>query len=988
MSNLENSLEERVRVYLTKQRTAVDDYLGVSQFWSEKVHLLLSFLQHAAVLWLWRFGLPVYYYRRVHYVLLLVFDVFAGRRHLDPLITAADHTLAHDVICAVVAGLLLAACWWLRGITVQRSVVMNFERVYLLHILRFMYIPILLNGVRYGVLDLPVVIEDNAGTVSSLRVVVFSIVSGAFALAVPLHVLRLARPHNVYRSTVLYDRYVQSKELQYLLCVNQEFRNNRMYLVNSYRRPLWWLNAGYYYFDLALVGTYALFNGQHTLSAKPGSIVLVVLFGLRALGFTFGPRTYRMKSTNVILHLLNWTQLLNVFLCMLQAMGIKNPLLVDSNLDYFLFYFNVSSVGVVIVWTLAVVVASHSIVRRHPSAQEKRERMYWVSRSGKHADAPGSRRDSLSELENLCGPCSENYAETAKLLVRERDAPWRRITHTTPAVRAQKLFRSLSLWPTSDALMEELHRENDKDHFLDVLWDVLDLFDELKTLRATPELVSGDVILDKMRLLKRAVTECRKKRLEHHLGMYHPLHHTFEEMYDGLKFEYDRVRSRAVYLRGEKALKVKLASRYLRRRLDQRYQWRTVTTAPGKTMPILFSPGANRILLKLLCVRMFVTLCDKVLRGSSEDTVGDDLSTERSLDDDDDKVDVASRTPFPHSQSAIDAVDGDGAFMQPEANLAEMEELGDDARENVVLKDNSNSKMSAEGRPSSPPPQGLFGVPAYADDTTISFEVVTAPQLTKPLPQLDVLEMSTNAEAPKEATVAAAEDADVPVIADEAALGAPPALDVPAGSESRSRSRSRSPNKKKSSKKKRRDGDEAEQGQDALLSVSTRTDKTDDISSDGESSEDPEVHRRKKQLRREIKKWKKQFSEEHGRDATKEDVAGDAVVGPLQEEYNALSREKSEEKEKERELELDFASSLYAHLSDDELKARKASLKEELEAFKKSYEAEHGEKPKKKHVRGDAVAGPKYDEYEVISAELKSRTCHVNSAHDDETGGD
>eukprot|EP00756_Hemistasia_phaeocysticola_P023846 Hpha_TRINITY_DN15916_c0_g1::TRINITY_DN15916_c0_g1_i1::g.72686::m.72686 len=151
-------------------------------------------------------------------------------------------------------------------------------------------------------------------------------------------------------------------------------------------------------------------------------------------------------------------------------------------------------------------------------------------------------------------------------------------------------------WPVGRALIAEIIRENRTNHFLDVLREAQAVLMEVSFMHSTPELVRAETLLFHVRRLRRCLRQCSKLRIVHHLYAIHPLAPTIEDILDEMVFELKKHKDVAMAV-GARATKLPIVSTYLHHRMAERERYM-----------VLYAPVMRRVLLKLLCLRMFQEL--------------------------------------------------------------------------------------------------------------------------------------------------------------------------------------------------------------------------------------------------------------------------------------------------------------------------------------------------------------------------------------------
>ena len=152
------------------------------------------------------------------------------------------------------------------------------------------------------------------------------------------------------------------------------------------------------------------------------------------------------------------------------------------------------------------------------------------------------------------------------------------------------------MWPVSQSLVTEIKRENETNHFLDILREANGILMEVSFMHETPELIRIESLLFHIRRVTRCLKACTELRVAHHLNAIHPLAPTFESVLDELVYEFRSNKGKSLAI-GRRASKLPIVSAFLHHRMNERQH-----------IFILVKPIMLKVLFKLLVLRMFIEL--------------------------------------------------------------------------------------------------------------------------------------------------------------------------------------------------------------------------------------------------------------------------------------------------------------------------------------------------------------------------------------------
>lgn len=192
----------------------------------------------------------------------------------------------------------------IRAVTFQKIAVLVAE---------FLYIPISIAFVRLYVCD----ISDKVIYVSSslecyaaphIVLILLSLVFVLpFLVLVPLLLRQFSSKATIFSDMILHEKYLRSREIEYLIGVNNYYDMDAFYLLSSYNRSWSHYKSWVCLQKIVLVAIVHL-GGEHT--AKEDSLELQAFCFTFVLGVTIVTRTfvdqYRCISTNKQAQILEW----------------------------------------------------------------------------------------------------------------------------------------------------------------------------------------------------------------------------------------------------------------------------------------------------------------------------------------------------------------------------------------------------------------------------------------------------------------------------------------------------------------------------------------------------------------------------------------------------------------------------------------------------------------------------------------------------------
>jgi len=319
----------------------------VSMFWEEKLALVLFFLQMHALIWLQCYQYyPLKWREWWRWTLLFILDVHHLIRDSGGSNTASD-SMVHSVFILALA-LASVAMYLLLKHTVYADRVagstapdrhwvsfMRFQRWSLLWA-EFLFVPLMLLWSRSwtcGSQNQLFWLQSTWTCWEGPHIVLFfvvSIVSLSFCGGLMALLYTRTKRLLVFHDPVLHERYLQAREMEYLLGVNNLYEYTSFYFMGSFKRAWAW-NRLIQLVQKVLVTVLLLALG--TMNAGDHLIlqavlILVLISGPPCLNFLW--RTYRCPSSNALKAVLD---MILFFTCVMNVIEANPVGFVSSFID-------------------------------------------------------------------------------------------------------------------------------------------------------------------------------------------------------------------------------------------------------------------------------------------------------------------------------------------------------------------------------------------------------------------------------------------------------------------------------------------------------------------------------------------------------------------------------------------------------------------------------------------------------------------------------
>ena len=657
----------------------LDEWLGINLFWSEKAMILLLYLQRLSLLLLWNLKWPYLFYRRMDFAFGFLLDFTAHHTGIPPL---GEGTIFKgcDTICKLVwpASCVTLLFLW-SGIHLLENTstyyTRNIERL-LWTAVRLMVLPFGNALLRYFILnqegDLDIVASRWVTPISEIGVFFALLLVAAF---VGIAYVRCSK-QVLFDSQIRHEAFLRSRELEYLLKFSTGYRNDRLWMISSFTYYAWPWSIIRGVLDVVLLLVMNFVPVQYGVVA---GVVLLTCVAAYSLIFV---RVYRCSSSNALEMILDWTLVIFAIFGLLQSFSVRNALLVDTNLDYFLFGLHGCALALFLLMCVYFFLEGHNFGRL--SVAEQRATNKWKKvflgatdeelKRGCCAKLFGGGSKDFVEFKPAGAANAADNGDDADEMGKEKfvqDMRKQQQSDIQKQVVADRFYipkqsgfltvntASTHVWPVNNIIVNELLRRNTQDHLVDVLRAARKMLDRISALHNTPVLIPTDELKTHINRLKACLAHVQRERVTHHCGVIHPLQTTFEDLIDQFTYELRVFSGRSVTV-GHNARKMIEVSRYLRLRMQKR----------DRTLA-LFSPVMRRILMKLFALRIFIQLVNdrptfllpQADKPFAEATAADFQSSDDS--DDGQQAAAGPKTNFVAFGEADDAAD---AFMNDDGD--------------------------------------------------------------------------------------------------------------------------------------------------------------------------------------------------------------------------------------------------------------------------------------------------------------------------------
>jgi hypothetical protein len=316
----------------------------ISQFWSEKINILLQAVQMLNIAYVsnfnsWPLATQGMYKKNI----APAFSIDVGTYIYDGLYNNSSYRLIYAFLWIIVSCLVFFVyvyVMFISRINVLGRV--EFQRIYF-KIMHSMYIPIAL-----GILPTAICQYNNC-SVSGPQVLI-SVISAfifvAFLVAYPLYLIHHTYIHIISTDPEAYDEFIKLKEMEFLLGVSHSWLTEKLYLFSSYRSSYLRIyhRSVYYFFVLSLILIHGIFMGSNKYKLTFQTIICFIF----ALYITILP-VYRCLSSSYLYSFTLWLVTANLFMGTLKDYGYQSQSMVDSNFNNLLIAINVTAVVLIVI---------------------------------------------------------------------------------------------------------------------------------------------------------------------------------------------------------------------------------------------------------------------------------------------------------------------------------------------------------------------------------------------------------------------------------------------------------------------------------------------------------------------------------------------------------------------------------------------------------------------------------------------------------------
>eukprot|EP00697_Spironema_sp_BW2_P007176 gnl/Spiro4/21398_TR10464_c0_g2_i1.p1 gnl/Spiro4/21398_TR10464_c0_g2~~gnl/Spiro4/21398_TR10464_c0_g2_i1.p1 ORF type:complete len:696 (-),score=248.60 gnl/Spiro4/21398_TR10464_c0_g2_i1:77-2164(-) len=327
----------------------------VSLFWSEKVIILINFLQLFALFrsvspaWPW----PSWFSSKTLWCVWFNLDV--AFYYADPVY--GDFNYVPYVAIWLFVPLIIYLFYFIIQYVFKDNIekLRKMEKTILV-ISEVLYMPYVLACFRLFMCSsssfsqIDSTLGAQCWNVNHLVLLACTMVSGAlYVVFLPLYMWRLIKDQAVYLATADHELYLQGKEAEYLLNLDNFWENNRFFLFSSFTRRWIWYRMFLMVRKLVLVVlVVALASVPQYQSAIIFFLLIISLFCLELLY----AMPYRDALSNAMMQLLGWCNVLNILFGWLATQNIQSPFFVDQIQTFWLLALNCSCVGFFVLLTI------------------------------------------------------------------------------------------------------------------------------------------------------------------------------------------------------------------------------------------------------------------------------------------------------------------------------------------------------------------------------------------------------------------------------------------------------------------------------------------------------------------------------------------------------------------------------------------------------------------------------------------------------------
>eukprot|EP00164_Ancoracysta_twista_P010446 GFYU01015757.1.p1 GENE.GFYU01015757.1~~GFYU01015757.1.p1 ORF type:complete len:799 (+),score=159.78 GFYU01015757.1:384-2780(+) len=327
----------------------------ISLYWTEKVWILFHAVQiyglllHMSDTWPW----PRVHLDRHYWMTVFNCDI-VGFYTISPTVNRTDLTpkdINEYIGCFILLPWFMAMSYWICNQLLKKKFAKLRHHLRLSNILTFLgilfYLPITLalswavKCDKDGFMDI-LPLEKCFHTHHILLTTVVVCTGVLFLFGFPLTLVAYISPNIVHRRSALHEEHMRTKEMEYLLGLDADWRINHYSLFSSFRRRFVYMKVAVMMLKL-LLGCLVVFLRDYKLYQIGGVVVCFFFFLL----YCVFHMPYRHSSSNIVFIAVMWSVLTNAGFGYMKAAEINNAILVDSNLVACLQWINVTALVVV-----------------------------------------------------------------------------------------------------------------------------------------------------------------------------------------------------------------------------------------------------------------------------------------------------------------------------------------------------------------------------------------------------------------------------------------------------------------------------------------------------------------------------------------------------------------------------------------------------------------------------------------------------------------
>ena len=146
----------------------------------------------------------------------------------------------------------------------------------------------------------------------------------AYIIAIPMLFISTSHINIIYKDEILHEKYIQLRELEYMLDINDIYNVTYLSLICNYNRK-WVYYSSYRLLQAMLLCLITIFldqqriNNIHVLQI----ILFIIIFTIPPIILLIYAPLYRTSSSNKFQKILNWSFIITLFLVYYQLININ-----------------------------------------------------------------------------------------------------------------------------------------------------------------------------------------------------------------------------------------------------------------------------------------------------------------------------------------------------------------------------------------------------------------------------------------------------------------------------------------------------------------------------------------------------------------------------------------------------------------------------------------------------------------------------------------